>query len=216
MKNLLKKEFLLSMHPITPALLLLSAMVIIPNYPYGVIFFYMSLAIFFTCLTGRENFDVVYSLTLPVGKEAIIKARICFAVILQMAQLLLTGAFCLLRSHLLSYGNEAGMDANLALLAEGLLFFGVFNLVFFGSYYRNVSKVGISFIKASIVFFFCIAADVAVTHGAPYVRDRLDTPDPAYMGDKLVFAAVCAVIYVILTGLAVSVSKKRFARQDLA
>lgn len=46
MSKLLKKEFLLSMHPITPLMLALSAMVMIPNYPYAVMFFYMTLAAF--------------------------------------------------------------------------------------------------------------------------------------------------------------------------
>ena len=71
MSKLIKKEFLLSMHPITPLMLLLSVMVLIPNYPYAVMFFYMTLAVFFTCMMGRENQDVIYSLTLPVAKRHI-------------------------------------------------------------------------------------------------------------------------------------------------
>lgn len=68
MKKLLMKEFRLSMHPSTPLMLLLSAMVFIPNYPFVVIFFYTTMAIFFTCLSGRENRDIAYSLSLPVAK----------------------------------------------------------------------------------------------------------------------------------------------------
>ena len=53
MSNLLKKEFSLSMHPVTPLMLMLSSMALIPNYPYTVMFFYMTLAVFFTCMMGR-------------------------------------------------------------------------------------------------------------------------------------------------------------------
>ena len=50
MKELLKKEFTLALHPTGWLFLGLSAMVLIPNYPYYVIFFYTGLALFFTCL----------------------------------------------------------------------------------------------------------------------------------------------------------------------
>ena len=129
MSRLLKKEFLLSMHPITPLMLALSLMVLIPNYPYAVMFFYMTLAIFFTCMMGRENHDVVYTMTLPVAKKEIVKARICFVVILELLQMLLLVPFSLLRQHLNAMGNEAGMDANIVLFAEGFLLFGIFNLI---------------------------------------------------------------------------------------
>ena len=152
MSKLLKKEFLLSMHPITPLMLALSAMVMIPNYPYAVMFFYMTLAVFFTCMIGRENHDVIYTMTLPVAKSDIVKARIFFVVILELLQMLLLVPFSLLRQSVNSMGNEAGMDANIVLFAEGFLLFGIFNLLFFYSYYKNVDKVGISFVKASIVF----------------------------------------------------------------
>ena len=82
MTNLLRKEFALAMHPITPLMLALSAMVLIPNYPYIVIFFYTAMSIFFTCLMGRENNDIVYSINLPVSKESIVRARFAFAIIL--------------------------------------------------------------------------------------------------------------------------------------
>lgn len=57
MKNLMRKELLLAMHPASVLFLLLSAMLLIPNYPYYVICFYTCLGTFFICLTGRENRD---------------------------------------------------------------------------------------------------------------------------------------------------------------
>ena len=49
MKNLMRKELLLAMHPASVLFLLLSAMLLIPNSPYSVICFY-------TCLgTGCTN-----------------------------------------------------------------------------------------------------------------------------------------------------------------
>lgn len=215
MSKLLKKEFLLSMHPITPLMLGLSAMVLIPNYPYTVMFFYMTLAIFFTCMMGRENHDVTYTMTLPVAKSDIVKSRICFVVILELVQMLLLIPFSILRRHLITMGNEAGMDANIALFAEGFLLFGIFNLIFFHGYYRNVDKVGISFIKATIVFFVIVAMDAVGTHAVPFLKDCLDTPDPQYLEYKLIALGVGIGFYLIMTIGVCRVSIHNFERQDL-
>ena len=215
MSRLLKKEFLLSMHPITPLMLALSLMVLIPNYPYAVMFFYMTLAIFFTCMMGRENHDVVYTMTLPVAKKEIVKARICFVVILELLQMLLLVPFSLLRQHLNAMGNEAGMDANIVLFAEGFLLFGIFNLMFFYSYYKNVDKVGISFVKATIVFFILVTIDAVGTHVIPFMRDYLDTPDPKYLEYKLVALGIGIVLYVVMTIGVYRISIKNFEQQDL-
>lgn len=215
MSRLLKKEFLLSMHPITPLMLALSLMVLIPNYPYAVMFFYMTLAIFFTCMMGRENHDVVYTMTLPVAKKEIVKARICFVVILELLQMLLLVPFSLLRQHLNAMGNEAGMDANIVLFAEGFLLFGIFNLMFFYSYYKNVDKVGISFVKATIVFFILVTIDAVGTHVIPFMRDYLDTPDPKYLEYKLVALGIGIVLYVVMTIGVCRISIKNFEQQDL-
>ena len=87
MWKLLRKDFVLTMHPVTPFFLLLSAMVLIPNYPYSVVFFYTGLSLFFTCLAGRENRDIPYTLFLPVRRRDVVAARMAFAVCLQLAQL---------------------------------------------------------------------------------------------------------------------------------
>lgn len=215
MSKLLRKEFLLSMHPITPLMLLLSSMVMIPNYPYTVMFFYMTLAFFFTCMMGRENHDVIYTMTLPVAKSDIVKARVCFVVILELLQMILLVPFSILRQYLNPIGNEAGMDANITLFAEGFLLFGIFNLLFFYSYYKNVDKVGISFVKATVVFFVLVAVDAVATHAIPFVRYCLDTPDPKYLGYKLITLGVGIILYLVMTIWVCNKSIKNFEKQDL-
>ena len=215
MSKLLKKEFLLSMHSITPLMLVLSAMVMIPNYPYAVMFFYMTFAVFFTCMMGRENQDVIYTMTLPVAKKDIVQARISFVVILEMLQMFLMVPFSILRQNVNPMGNEAGMDANMALIAEGFLLFGIFNLMFFHSYYKNVDKIGVSFVKATVVFFVLVVVDVVATHAVPFVRDCLDTPDPQYLGYKMIALVVCIILYLIMTVGVCRMSIKNFEKQDL-
>lgn len=68
MKTLLYKQLRLVCHPMTPVFCLFGFMVIIPNYPYTVIFFYVMLGLFFTFLNMREQKDLYYTALLPVPK----------------------------------------------------------------------------------------------------------------------------------------------------
>lgn len=215
MLNLLTKEIRLSMHPIAPIMLLLSSMVLIPNYPYSVVYFYITLAIFFTCLLGRENNDVVYSLTLPIAKSDIVKARILFSIALQIAQMILAIPFSIISQHINVKGNAAGMDPNIAYFAIGFIIYGLFNYIFFCSYYNNVKKVGFCFIISSTVIFLLVAIEVIATHAIPFVKDHLDTKDPAYLPEKLVFLVIGLILYIALNYLAFNKSKKNFEKQDI-
>ena len=215
MKNVLKKELLLALHPTAPLFLLLSAMLIIPNYPYYVVFFYNALAIFFTCLLGRENNDVFYSLTLPIPKRDIVKGRFAFVVLLQVAQLVIAVPFALLRQQMPLPGNQVGMDANIALFGLSLILMGLFNLVFFAIYYKDINKVGTAFAWGSAVVFVYICIAEAAAHVVPFFRDVLDTKDPQNLSAKLLVLAIGGLLYAAFTLLAYRRAVQTFEVQDL-
>ena len=60
MKALRQKEWRLSMTPVPFFFLALSALLLIPSYPYYVTFFYTSLGVFLFFQASRENRDVYY------------------------------------------------------------------------------------------------------------------------------------------------------------
>ena len=215
MKHLLRKELYLAMHPTNLIFLSLSCMLLIPNYPYEVIFFYTMLGIFFLCLNGRENHDIEYSMALPVRKTAIAHARIGFAVLIELTQLLLAIPFALLRQKLVPGGNDVGMDANIAFFGVSLMLFGLFNVLFFPSYYRSPAKVGKAFVWSSAVVFLVMTVEIALDHALPFVRDQLDTPDPLHMEAKLAVLFVGALSFVLLSWIADRVSARRFLALDL-
>ena len=215
MKALLQKELRLAMHPAALLFLGLSALLIIPNYPYYVTFFYTTLGIFFICLTGRETQDVLYSALLPVAKKDIVTARVLVAVGLQLLQMVIAVPFAVLRQRLIPAGNEVGMDANIALFGISLVMLGVFNWVFFTKYYRNVQKVGMPFNIACAVYFVLLCVAETAAHIVPFVRDKLDTPDPQYLAEKLVVLAVGAVLYALFTLAACRRAQSLFKKQDL-
>ena len=76
MKALMKKEWRLAMMPVPLLFLALSALVLVPNYPYYVTFFYTTLGIFLFFQAARENRDIAYMLLLPVKKQQMVYARV--------------------------------------------------------------------------------------------------------------------------------------------
>ena len=98
MKNILYKEFKLAIHPSTYIFLLLSSMVLIPNYPYMVIFFYSILGVFFISLNGRETKDIYYSMLLPIDRSELVKLRILFVSLIETAQILLLVPFIIIKN----------------------------------------------------------------------------------------------------------------------
>lgn len=214
MKNLLYKEFRLALHQTCFIFLALSAMLLIPSYPYYVVFFYTTLGIFFTCLLGRENNDITYMLLLPLRKRDAVRARIGMAVALELLQIVACVPFILIRNGM-GTPNDAGMDANLALIGLSLIMLGVFNLVFFPRYYKDVSKVGTSFIVASVVTFLYLGAAEVAAHVVPFFRDVLDTPDPLHMGAKLITLGCGVALFSLLTLWAYRLSVSAFEKVDL-
>ena len=97
MGNLLYKELRLSLHPTSYIFLALSLLMLVPNYPYYVTFFYMTLAVFFTCLSGRENQDLLYMALLPVRKRDIVSARMVSSCMLELALMVLCVPFAIIR-----------------------------------------------------------------------------------------------------------------------
>ncbi len=73
MMTLFKKEWKLVMMPVPLLFLLLSGLVLIPNYPYYVTFFYTTLGIFLMMQSARENRDLYYMALLPVTKREMVR-----------------------------------------------------------------------------------------------------------------------------------------------
>lgn len=215
MKAMLKKEFSLAMHPAAPIFPFLAAMLLIPGYPFYVAFFYVTLGIFFICLTARENSDELFTLLLPVSRLRAVQGRILTAVILELFQIVLGVIFVLLRGALKIGPNAAGMDAGAALFGLVFVMFGMFNLIFFVPYYKNTAKPGRAFLISAVVTFIYIALMEIFCHTLPFFRDVLDTPAGKFTGAKLSVLVIGAVIYALLTLISVVWSAKNYEKLDI-
>lgn len=212
---LLKKEWKLVMMPVPLLFLLLSALVLVPNYPYYVTFFYTTLGIFLMMQSARENRDLYYMALLPVTKREMVRARFLLVLSVEALQVLVCVPFMLLRASYGSVKNAVGIEANAAFLGLSLVLLGVFNRIFFPMHYKNAYDLGKPFVAASVVEFFYIVLAEVCDHVIPYMktvcesyalRDQL-RQWPVLLGGAAVFA--------LLTMAAERSSVRRFEQVDL-
>ncbi len=213
--KLLIKEWKLCMHPAAYFMLLCAALILVPGYPYGVTCFYMALAIFFICLSARENHDASFTLMLPVSRADAVRGRILFCALLEAADLLLIILFILLKNALGSMRNPAGLDAGLALVGECLILYTLFDLIFFPVYYKDINKPGKAFVLASSAMFLWIVLEVIGTYAIPFFRDVLDQPDPQYLSDKALFTFGALALFIAGNAWNIRICTGRFEAQDL-
>ena len=194
MTALLYKQFRLVCHPMTPIFCLFGVMVLIPNYPYTVIFFYVMLGLFFTFLNIREQKDSYYSAILPVPKRDTVKAGCALVALVELLSLAVLAPCALLAVRLQpGKDNLVGMDPNLALFAAGFLLYTVFNAVFLPTFYRDGYKVGAAFIKALIPVTLVMVVCEALPHLPGW--GWLDDLDRATQLRLLPVLAVSAAVY---------------------
>ena len=214
MKALLYKQLRLTCHPMTLVFLLSGIFLLIPNYPYTVGSFYVTLGIFFMFMNAREQRDADYCAVLPVGKRDCVRAACLFSVLVQLGSLALAVPFAFLSARINPKGtNLAGLDANAALFALGLILFAVFNAVFLPSFYRSGYKVGVSFVKASAAVAVVVICDVVLPH-VPGL-EWLDGTGRADVLRQLPLTAACAAIYALVTLLACRRAESLYEKVDL-
>lgn len=214
MTALLYKQLRLVCHPMTPVFCLFGIMVLIPNYPYTIIFFYVMLGLFFTFLNIREQKDIYYSAILPVPKRDTVKAGCVLTALVELLSLAVLAPCALLAVRLQpGKDNLVGMDPNLALFAAGFLLYAVFNAVFLPSFYANGYKVGIAFLKAVIPTTLVMMVLEALPHFPALTW--LDDMDAATQVRLLPALIVSAVIYGLGMLLTFRKAAKLYEKVDL-
>ena len=215
MKALQWKEWRLSMSPVPLLFLLLSGLILIPNYPYYVTFFYNGLGLFMLMQSLRENRDTAYLMLLPVTKAEMVCARFRTVVQLELLQVLACVPFMALRASYGHLNNAVGIEANTAFLGFGLVQMGLFNLVLFPMHYKNAYDLGKPFLAASAAELFYIVLVEACDHVIPYMKTVCESYAlsdqlrqwPMLLGGVAVFA--------LLTWAAERSSVRRFEQVDL-
>ena len=94
---LVRKELFLVFHPMTLVVLGLSALVLVPNWPYAVILLYACLCPYFNAQSAREQRDLDFAATLPASRRDMAAARVLATALVEAACVVLMLAFSLAR-----------------------------------------------------------------------------------------------------------------------
>ena len=211
MKALFYKQFKLVCHPMTLLFTVFGVMFLIPNYPYTVAFFYVTLGLFFMMQNGREQRDTDFSALLPIRKRDTVKVTILFSVTVELFSMLFAVPFAVLSARINPFGgNAAGVDANMAVFGMAFLLFAMFNYIFYVNFYRTGYKVGTAFIYAGIGMFFVVLCDVILPH-----VPGLSWLDGGEMEKQIPFLLVCGAIYGVSAVATYRIAAKRYEKVDL-
>jgi hypothetical protein len=213
MFNLLYKELRLAAHPNLFIFTLLGVLVIVPAYPYGMVFLFGCLAPFITFMYGRETNDIYYTALLPVKKSDTVKAKFLLVVLAQMTQLVISLPFAFLRIHVLPEGNPAGIEANVAYYGFGFIIYAIFNIIFLTYFFKTAYKVGNAFLLAIIPATLGVLLMEVFVHFPGFTW--LDSVEPEMLLRQLPILIIGVLIYVIGIFTAYKVSVKRFEQVDL-
>lgn len=211
--NLLYKELRLAAHPNLYIFTLLGALVIVPAYPYGMVFLFGCLAPYLTFMYGRETNDIYYTALLPVKKRDTVKAKCLLMILAQMTQLLISLPFAVLRVHILPNGNPAGIEANVAYYGFGLMVYAIFNVILLAQFFKTAYKVDMAFLLAIIPAAIAVIIMEVIVHFPRF--EWLDSVLPAIMLRQLPILAVGIIVYITGMMFAYQVSAKRFEQVDL-
>lgn len=212
-KNLIKKEFLLTAHPMTFVFTFFGAMLIIPSYVYYVAFFYVTLGIFFAFMNGRENRDTYFNAILPVSKKDIVRSKVAFVWIIESVSVVFAVPFAILSQRINPNGsNLAGIEANVAFFGLSLIMFTLFNAVFLNEYFKTAYKVGKAYLIASAVLAVFVGLAETADH-MPVIGDYLEGAHGQLVQLPLLFVgiAVFAVSFFVIN----KQCAKKFEKVDL-
>ena len=213
MTTLLYKEIRLAAHPTSIVFIFLGCLVLVPAYPYSVIFMFGCLAPYITFLNARETNDAWYTAILPVTKRESVMGKCLLIASFQLFQFLFSIPFAFLRSALNIENNPVGLDATLAWYGFGLTVYAVFDFVFISSFYKSGYKAGKAFLLASIPMVLLILMVEVMPH-IPALT-WLDSYQPKHLLMQLPILAAGFICYAALLLFAYRISVKRFNKVDL-
>lgn len=211
MMTLLYKEIRLCVHPTSMVFAFLGCLVLVPAYPYSVVFLFGCLAPYITFVNARETNDPWFTATLPVTKRESVRGKCLLTVSLQLFQLLFSIPFALLRGALGIPNNPVGIDAAPAWYGFGLMIYAAFDLVFLSSFYKSGYRAGRAFVMASVPLLLGMAAVESV----PHIPALAWLDDGEHWRKQLPVLAAGMACYAALLPLACRIAGRRYEKVDL-
>ena len=217
MKNLLYKEIRLGITPVLVLFLTFPAMLLIPNYPRFVPYFYICLATFFVFNNAQLNKDLQYSMILPIRKRDMVKARALMVASYQLLSIAIGIPFAILSRMVPN--TYPGLGPNLAFFGLNFIPMALFNLVLFTMFYRKAEKPQVPFIIGAVIWFiiFAVIDGTFIAGGTlkiPFIA-TMASMDPADFGVQIPFLIFGLLFYFGIWILTYRIAANRFEKVDL-
>ena len=163
MKNLLFKEFKLSVHPLAYLFIALMAMsALAPTFPSFVPILYFGAAYTFLFIgmnkTTTTN-DLLYTCLLPIKREGVVKARVFSTTVLQLFEIVLVFSFFAINSFIFQANQNPdemgivsiGIKQGFVLLGVYFICFAIYDLIYMPWFYRNGKSIIANLLVAVLV-----------------------------------------------------------------
>lgn len=216
MKNLLIKEIKLVISPAVYLFCILSALLLIPAYPYIVGVSYFIFGIQITFGVARANNDHLFTAMLPIPRSDVVLAKHITVAFSEVIQLLAAVPFALITSLLLNKsGNPVGMDANFAFFGEALMAYSVFNVIFLPQYFKSGYKMGVPLLLALLGYILFVMIFEFTVAFVPSINAVIDGINPKNILIQSIVFIIGIIIYILSIYLSFEISKKRFLKVNL-
>jgi len=215
MFKLLKKEIALGYMPIVWFFPLLSALILLPNYPYCVAVSYCVLNIFITFNYAGENRDTEYSASLPVPRRDIVKAKVLSGFFLELMQISVAVICGLISAFVLSVENFVGLDANFTFFGLFLLNLAVLNFTFFPLYFARGCKTGLAILTSVLIYVIMVVIEELLIGIVPVLHEIFDGFSPEYIGARAAVFCVGLIGYIASAFGSYFISVEKFKKVSL-
>lgn len=215
MKNLMYKEFKLSIQPMTYFLLALSALLLIPHYPYFIAVMYSFITIPVMFSICKEQKDILFTVLLPIKKSDVVKARVLSVMSIELLQIAIAVPFALIRNYFTPSGSELLIDPNAAFFGFVFIMFAIFNVIFLPGFYKTGYKIAIPTTVAMIVVMLYVTIVEGLIQIIPVLKYTLDTLDSGMLIYQLPILLIGMLIFAGSVVLSYKVSAARFDKIDI-
>ncbi|MBP5160137.1 MAG: ABC-2 transporter permease [Lachnospiraceae bacterium] len=217
MRNIMRKEMKLASSILSYLFIAFGLTFYLPGYPVLCGAFFVCLGIFQSFQSAREANDIVFSALLPIAKRDVVKAKYAFVCLIEGCGLVLMTGAVVVRSTLLldaaPYRTNALMNANWFALGVAFLFFGLFNMIFVGGFFKTAYKFAKPFVIFIIVGFLVIVVAEALHHVPGLERVNAFGTDDILLQLILLLAGIA--LFLIMTILSMKKAIRDFEKIDL-
>ncbi|MGD9964819.1 MAG: ABC-2 transporter permease [Candidatus Izemoplasmatales bacterium] len=216
MKNLLYKEFKLSIHKaFLFAPIIFGALLLIPQWVYLIALMYL----FWVTVpniysTYNSQNDRTFCMLMPIKKEDYVKTKILSLMIIELLHIIFAVIFALIHNQLYEIPNFM-LDLNFALFGVGFMMYGIFNLIFYPIYFKTAYYFGKAAIFANIgaiIFAFAVEASILIF---PDFQNLMEGSRSIDFTFQLIIFIGGIALFIGFNYLAYLISKSKFSSIDL-